>query len=341
MSSNGAEKSNKDQLGPGKLEEMWNRAATITKIVASSVKISETAGGIIKSILSSGDLKIVYKDGEVGKRTDPQTEADRSAQYCIVNSLQSRFKNLQIIGEEDNTSVSPHIETGYLSDVLKLDERCAESLRNIKEEELVVWVDPLDGTSEVTQAVKNNNTALLQQVTILIGIAHKGRPIAGVIHQPYYKENGRTIWAIQGCGVHGIKPAEAQQQKIVVTTRSHLSDTVVEALTALKEKGLADSVEKVGGAGFKVLKLLEGCSAYVFASAGCKKWDTCAVDAVLAAAGGTLTDISGRSLLYHADVQKNNTGGVLATAPWIKHQDYVSSIPENLKNQLPEFNPKR
>ena len=86
-----------------------------------------------------------------------------------------------------------------------------------------------------------------------------------------------------------------------------------------------------------MLKLLEGCSAYVFASAGCKKWDTCAVDAVLAAAGqnniifrhfrtlrkilgGTLTDISGRSLLYHADVQRNNTGGVLATAPWVKHQ---------------------
>ena len=48
MSSNGAEKSNKDQLEPEKSEEMWNRAATITKIVASSVKISETAGGVIK-----------------------------------------------------------------------------------------------------------------------------------------------------------------------------------------------------------------------------------------------------------------------------------------------------
>ena len=59
---------------------------------------------------------------------------------------------------QDNTSVSPHIETGYLSDVLKLDDKCVESLRDIKEEELVVWVDPLDGTSEVTQAVKNNNT---------------------------------------------------------------------------------------------------------------------------------------------------------------------------------------
>lgn len=34
-------------------------------------------------------------------------------------------------------------------DVLKLE--CPASLQGVKEEDIVVWVDPLDGTSEYTQ----------------------------------------------------------------------------------------------------------------------------------------------------------------------------------------------
>lgn len=127
----------------------------------------------------------------------------------------------------------------------------------------------------------------------------------------------------------------------MVTTRSHLSESVSNALEALKTRNLADSVEKVGGAGFKVLKVLEGCAAYVFASAGCKKWDTCAVEAVLTAAGGTLTDISGRDIRYEPGVQLNNTGGVLATASWVKHKDYIDTIPQEIKNMLPEISSKK
>ena len=57
------------------------------------------------------------------------------------------------------------------------------------------------------------------------------------------------------------------------------------ALNALQEKNLIRSFRRVGGAGFKVLCCLEGAAAYVFASGGCKKWDTAAPEAVLLAAG--------------------------------------------------------
>ena len=47
--------------------------------------------------------------------------------------------------------------------------------------------------------------------------------------------------------------------------------------------------------------LLEGkAHAYVFASPGCKKWDTAAPQAILEAAGGKLTDIKGEILPYDA-----------------------------------------
>ncbi|ETN70489.1 inositol monophosphatase family protein, partial [Necator americanus] len=269
--------------------------------------------------MAGGDLKIVDKSMD-GEPADLQTEADRRAQFLIVKSLTERFGDINVIGEEDVTSECHCVENTFSSDVLQLEDKMNQDLKSIKAEDVVVWVDPLDGTSEVAVAVKNKNAALLEQVTVLIGIAHRGRPVAGVIHQPYHGDAGRTIWAIQGCGVHGIVPASVQSARVVVTTRSHLNQNVLDALNALKEKGLASSVEKFGGAGFKVLKILEGCAAYVFASSGCKKWDTCAAEAVLSAAGGRLTDISGRHLCYEASIQRNNTGGVLASAPWVNHE---------------------
>lgn len=316
--------------------DMWNKASFLTRLVACSVRISEAAGSIIKNVMADGDLKIVDKSIQ-GEPEDLQTEADRRAQFVIVKSLTERFGNINIIGEEEVISECTTVEKGYAVEVLQIEKDINPELRGVQPDEVVVWVDPLDGTSEVALAVKNKDFALLEQITVLIGIARRGRPIAGIIHQPFHENTGRTIWAIQGCGVHGIIPARAQQQRVVVTTRSHSSQSVLDALNALKEKGLVDVVEKFGGAGYKVIKVLEGSAAYVFASAGCKKWDTCAVEAVLSAAGGQLTDISGRHLCYESTVQRNNTGGVLASASWVNHQDYIRSIPKSLKDQLPEI----
>uniref|UniRef100_A0A1I7Z4R5 3'(2'),5'-bisphosphate nucleotidase 1 n=1 Tax=Steinernema glaseri TaxID=37863 RepID=A0A1I7Z4R5_9BILA len=317
-------------------EQMWSQSCFITRLVSSTVRISETAGSLIKRIMSEGDLKVVNKatDG----MADLQTEADRSAQYCIEKSLLAKFGDkLKVIGEEDVTSVVPNLEMDVCLDVLQQDSKCSEELRSIKAEDVVVWVDPLDGTSEFAQAAKSASP-LLQQVTVLIGIAYKGRSIAGVVHQPYYGNGqGRTMWAIVGVGTFGIPIIGESAKKVVVTTRSHSTPMVTEALDILAKQGLADSVERVGGAGYKVIKCLEGAAAYVFASPGCKKWDTAAPEALITASGGRLTDISGRPLYYGTDAQITNTGGVLATPHWVKHEDYVNTIPAHVKNALPEF----
>jgi len=321
-----------------KLTEMWNGSCFLVRLVASSVRVAETAGTVIKKITSGADLKIVDK-GVDGNR-DIQTEADRAAQYCIEKSLQKKFENkLHIIGEEEITSAVPNVELNVSADVLNLNKKLSDELRSASPDDIVIWVDPLDGTSEFAQFAKTNSPLLIQ-VTVLIGIAFKGRPIAGVIHQPFYGKDGRTIWAIDGLGVHGLEIHPKASEKIIVTTRSHSTPLVQSALDTLKEKKLLDKLERVGGAGYKVLKCLEGSAAYVFASPGCKKWDTAAPEAVIRAAGGDLTDISGRRLEYGSDVQRQNTGGVLATANWVKHQDYVGAIPDEVKNVLPEFSPK-
>lgn len=194
---------------------------------------------------------------------------------------------------------------------------------------MVIWVDPLDGTSEYTQG-------FLEHVTVLIGVAVKDKAIGGIIHQPYFKQTsgdlGRTIWGLKGLGTGGFTPKSPESGKFTITTtRSHSNALVQSALDGLKP----DNVIHVGGAGYKVLQLLEGkAHAYVFASAGCKKWDTCAPEAVLEAHGGFLTDMLGRHYTYDENVLFPNKSGVLATAKGVDHNDVVEKIPKSVKDAM-------
>jgi len=81
--------------------------------------------------------------------------------------------------------------------------------------------------------------------------------------------------------------------------------------------------------------LLEGkAHAYVFASRGCKRWDTCAPEAILHAIGGVLTDLYGERYSYDSETTRVNIRGILATAPGQSHQWYLSRIPDEIKQRL-------
>ncbi|KAL5008577.1 hypothetical protein ScPMuIL_014158 [Solemya velum] len=300
----------------------------IMRIVSASIPVSTRAGRIIRDILKKGELGIVEK-----AKNDLQTEADRSAQRCIVASLHKQFPNVAIFGEEQldpSEKFDPNfLETSSCDEVLT--KKCPEFLTDAKDEDVVIWVDPLDGTSEYTQG-------LLDHVTVLVGIAFKGRAVAGVIYQPYYNYKagpdsvlGRCIWGIIGVGSYGFSRQKAPKgQNIITTSRAHSDRIVTESVEACKPT----SIIRAGGAGHKVLLIIEGkAHAYIFASRGTKKWDTCAPEAVLHALGGKLTDLHGNAMLYSADVQRKNSGGILATVD--NHSWYTEKIPEHVKETLP------
>ncbi|KAL3874120.1 hypothetical protein ACJMK2_037176 [Sinanodonta woodiana] len=295
----------------------------LMRIVSASVAVSHKSGQIIRDILSKGDLGIVDKG-----KNDLQTEADRSVQRCIVASLHKQFPKVPIFGEEqlDPTEKIPddYIVKSFDKEVLK--HTCPPDYKDTKDEEIVIWVDPLDGTAEFTQG-------LLDHVTVLIGISVKGYAAAGVIYQPYYNyqagpeaTKGRCIWGIIGLGAFGFERGQPPAGRIITTTRSHSDRIITESVNACEPT----EVLRVGGAGHKVLLLIENkVHAYVFASNGCKKWDTCAPEAVLHAIGGKLTDIHGNKIQYYARVQRRNDGGVLATIE--DHDWYVNKIPDFVK----------
>ncbi|CAB1343109.1 unnamed protein product, partial [Coregonus sp. 'balchen'] len=102
-------------------------------------------------------------------------------------------------------------------------------------------------------------------------------------------------------------------RRIVTTTRSHSNKLVTDTV---------DAVEPHDGK----------ASAYVFASLGTKKWDTCAPEAILHAVGGKLTDMLGNVLCYDANVKHMNSAGVLATLH--NHQYYASRVPQSVLQAL-------
>lgn len=307
----------------------------VLRLLAASVNVTSRAGTLIRDILAKGDLGIVEKG-----KNDVQTEADRAAQRCIIASLHKQFPKVAIFGEEEfdpNETIQPDwIDTNLSQEVLALADKWPQDLANVKDEDVTVWVDPVDGTAEYTEG-------LLDHVTVLIGIAVKGIAVAGVVYQPYYNYKagpgaklGRAVWAALGFGLHGLEiKSPPEGQHIITTTRSHGTKSVNDAVTSCEPT----SELRVGGAGHKVLLLLEGkAHAYVFGSPGCKKWDTCAPEVLLHAAGGKLTDIHGNPILYHATVQRRNSGGVLATLSLTHHRDhdwYLSRIPQSVRDALP------
>lgn len=305
---------------------MAQSACLLSRIVASSITATVRAGKIVRDVMTHGGLNIVEKG-----KNDLQTEADRCAQRCIIASLSQQFPNITIIGEEEPSDCqvpSDWIVTEAEQEVLKL--KLPAHLEDIDPKDVCIWVDPLDGTSEYTQG-------LVEHVTVLVGVAVGKKAIGGVIHQPYYKNDtdnvlGRTLWGLVGVGYGGFTPAAPPEGKrIVTTTRSHSDSNVQAAIDALSP----DEILRVGGAGFKVILLLEGkAHAYVFASKGCKRWDTCAPEAVLHAVGGTLTDFYGEPYPYDAETTFSNEKGVLATAPGQIHQWYLNHIPYEVKQKV-------
>ncbi|VDL98171.1 unnamed protein product [Schistocephalus solidus] len=363
---------------------MGMESPLIMRLMASSVTLAKEAASIIRKVCSGGKLGIVEKGVN-----DLQTQADRSAQHCIVSSLSHKFPGLCIIGEEDlqgKDQPLSHIIEDMDSQVLI--KQCPPALESTALEDVVVWVDPLDGTGEFAQATGATadqylrpNTrvrmhspysshvrsvcagGLLEHVTVLIGVAVNGRAVGGVVCQPFYmpdfkavvqmqqerqppmeQTSPRLIWGLEGLGLFGIKPEPLPSQpvfedgnppesmnNVIVTTRSHPTPNTVAALQAC----VATKILKVGGCGFKVLMLLEGVAhSYVYANSGCKRWDTCAPEALLNCIGGRLTGLDGKLYSYSKEVHPLNTMGVLATPVAAWHSTYLSRIPTSVVQSL-------
>nr|XP_040124038.1 Golgi-resident adenosine 3',5'-bisphosphate 3'-phosphatase [Ictidomys tridecemlineatus] len=167
---------------------------------------------------------------------------------------------------------------------------------------------------------------LRKYVTTMVCVAVNGKPVLGVIHKPFSEY---TAWAMVDGGSN-VKARSSYSEKTpkIIVSRSH-SGMVKQV--ALQTFGNQTAIIPAGGAGYKVLALLdvpdktqEKADLYIHVTY-IKKWDICAGNAILKALGGHMTTLSGEEISYTGS--DGIEGGLLASIK-MNHQALVRKLPD-------------
>lgn len=232
------------------------------KFTQTALTLAQKAGEVIMEIYQT-DFDVEIKDDQ-----SPVTAADKAAEKIILEGLRATYPDLPIVAEEEAAEgLTPDVGTCF------------------------VLVDPLDGTREFL----SRNGAF----TVNIALIENETPVAGVVHAPALK---RTFGGSVGTGAFelvetGRKPIAARQKKegtlTAVASRSHLDEKTDAFLT---EIGVSETVSI--GSSLKFCLLAAG-EADIYPRFGrTMEWDTAAGHAVLAAAGGSVTNENGSDFTY-------------------------------------------
>jgi 3'(2'), 5'-bisphosphate nucleotidase len=216
---------------------------------------------------------------------EPVTEADIAASTLIVDRLRAAFPADAILSEE-----------------VPDDGSRLQATR--------VWmVDPIDGTRDFIRGDSG--------YAVMIGLAVAGRPMVGVVSQPatgitWGGSVGETCWKELGDGSRTeLRPSDRKEPPGIrlVASKSHRTHDIDLFRKAL---GIDDEIN-VGGVGLKVAMVAEGSrDLYVYPGSRTKIWDSCAPEAIIAAAGGRLSDTYGDGLVYD-QVDLYNGKGLIAS----------------------------
>jgi 3'(2'), 5'-bisphosphate nucleotidase len=219
----------------------------------------------------------IYRGGHTVMRkadASPVTEADHASEAIILDGLRRLTPGIPIISEEE---VAKH---GTRFDFARPPRQ--------------YWlVDPVDGTKEFV--------AKRGEFTINIGLVQDGAPALGVLHAPV---SGATYVAT-GSGSatvrHGDAPAAPIHVRpppssgiIVLASRSHGDKEGVSAF--LEDYTVAE--RRLMGSAIKFALIAEGTGDLYPRLGPTMEWDTCAGQAILEAAGGSVATLSGKPLRY-------------------------------------------
>lgn len=250
----------------------------LTREIETAEQIAREAGDILMRFYQ-GEYEVDLKNA-----TEPVTEADRAANAHIVARLRDAFPEDGVLAEES------------------VDEGVAAGTRR-------VWmVDPMDGTKEFI-----NHT---DEFAAMIGLAIDGKPALGVVNQP---ATGTLYRGVVGEGADRITLAGTEPMQVraeddpsrlrLICSRSHLPENVERMM---RELGITEMVRS-GSVGLKIGAIAtQVCDLYLHPSLGTKLWDACAPEAIVAAAGGRLTDFDGGAIGYDP-TRVHNERGLLAS----------------------------
>jgi 3'(2'), 5'-bisphosphate nucleotidase len=244
--------------------------------LALAIDLARRAGDIVLAI-RAGDLGIEYKGGD-----EPVTIADRQSSELITQQIARTFPSDIVISEEN------------LDDKRRIDA------------ERVWFIDPIDGTKDYI--------AGRDGFSVMIGLAIGGVPVLGVVFQAsvnclYFATTDSGAFVTRGAQAEAVPikvsaVSEAGAARLVASQSHRTDDT-----DRLKEKlGITDE-QNIGSVGLKLCLIAVGArDLYVNPSPKAKLWDTCAPSAIIAAAGGAITDLSNLPLDYRDNSVAHHRG---------------------------------
>ncbi len=232
--------------------------------LAVAEQLAREAGALILKY-RDGDLEVERKAGD-----EPVTAADRASSALIVRDLAQAFADDVIISEEN-----------------KDDLRRLEARRTW-------YIDPIDGTKDFIRGESG--------FSVMIGLCVDHQPKVGVVYQPIGDRMfcGSDAGAFFNIGNAASEPlvvseVDSLSEARLVASKSHRDETIDRVKSAL---GIQDELN-IGSVGLKLsLISLAERDLYVNPAPHCKSWDTAAPQAILEAAGGTMTDLHGKPLRY-------------------------------------------
>ncbi|MFD2262471.1 3'(2'),5'-bisphosphate nucleotidase CysQ [Lacibacterium aquatile] len=233
----------------------------------------EQIDALIALVLKAGEEVMRFYDGECATRSkedgSPVTEADVAAETILLAGLAEIAPEIPALSEEQ-------VEAGSLPDLSGGRFWC---------------IDPIDGTKEFI-----NRTG---EFTVCLGYSEDGEATGGLLHSPAL---GRTFVGLKGWGAIEVladgskRPIQVRApggDKLALVSRSHHTGRKLDDFLAAEG---AD--QKVVGSALKFGLIAAGEADLTARVGPTCEWDTCAGQAVLEAAGGSVKLLDGSALTY-------------------------------------------
>jgi 3'(2'), 5'-bisphosphate nucleotidase len=241
----------------------------MNNLLENAIIASMVAGKAIMEVYAIPDFSELI---EIKDDKSPLTVADKNAHQVIYTLLRGEFPEIPMISEEGKGT--PYKER--------------------KDWKRYWLVDPLDGTKEF---IKRNG-----EFTVNIALIENNRPVMGVVYIPvtdtlYAGVVGQGAFKIVGGVEHPITVRKAPEAgRTAVGSRSHSTEDEAKLLSDYK---VTDFITT--GSSIKFCLVADGTADLYYRHGPTMEWDTAAGQAVLEAAGGTLTNPDGSMFLYNKE----------------------------------------